>query len=222
MDIETGRLTGIAGFDIGEAGSGIHLRELCKEVFQHLLVVVVIADIDLQLRDAPCIFERRIEAYRVGLLGYRLAHHMRTHAPGAQRAMIQVLLEAVAESPVIVFRAPGCAEPRGIAAQKIGLLPEYIAETGDISRRGPAAIGGAIQKAMIIRGDVSAVIMKGYVFPKQAVVVAQSMRETLRDGVEQDQVCVERARVDEDNGRGKLKGLVGVGVDDPNAGGLPF
>src|ERR1700761_3210374 len=46
------------------------------------------------------------------------------------------------------------------------------------------------------------------------------MRETGGDGVEQHQVGVESAGVDEDDGGGICKGRPGIGVDDPDPGSL--
>src|ERR1700744_2076160 len=99
---------------------------------------------------------------------------MRAHTPGPQRANVQVLLEAIAESLIVVIRPPEGAETCGIATQEIRVLFEYVPETRDIGGGGAAAVGSAVQHPMIFRGYVSPVVMERHVFAQQAIVVTQA------------------------------------------------
>ena len=48
MNIQSGRLFGIIGFDIGKAGTGKHLRHLLQVVLHHFLIVIIIIDIHFE------------------------------------------------------------------------------------------------------------------------------------------------------------------------------
>src|SRR5580658_2945829 len=107
-------------------------------------------------------------------------------------------------------------ESGGIAAKEINILVlmKEVAEAGNIGGRRAPAVCRPISEPLVFRGDMSAIIMESHIFAEQAVVVAETMGKTAGDGVQQDEVGVQRPGIDKNDGCVIFKDLFGVGVDD--------
>lgn len=224
MNIEARGLPRVAGVDIGETGGSIHLRHLRKKIPEHFFVVVVVADIDLQLRYPPDIPEEGVQANLVAFFRDRFPHHMRTDPPWSGPARGKMLLQGQAYPVRRMINRPERRETGGIAAQKIGILilPEKITEAGNVRSGRATAVRRTIRESMVFRGNMSAVVMERDEFAEQPIVIAKPVRKPGGDRIQQDEVGIQRAGIDKNDRCIVVENLPGMRVDDANAGRLSF
>ena len=77
------------------------------------------------------------------------------------------------------MRPSASREAGGIAAEKIRFLLHHIAEAGQVSAGRAAAVCGSVFEAVVLTGNMSAVIMECKVFTQYAAVVAQAIWKAL-------------------------------------------
>src|SRR5690606_8741652 len=119
-------------------------------------------------------------------------------------------------------RTPSSTYSDRIAPEKIRLLLSHIPEPRDIAVAGISSVCAFILEALKGRVGLAAIVVPGDVFTQQAIIVTQAIRKSRRGRIQQDGVGVQCGGIDENDGRVKLNHLLGVAVDDANAGSLSF
>src|ERR1700722_16179510 len=126
-----------------------------------------------------------MKTHGIGLFRDRLTHHMRTDTPGPGMASGEMLFQGPSYTVRRMIKGTESGKPGGIPAQEIGvfILLMKVPETGDIRTCRAPAVSAVIGEPVVLRGNVTAIIVKSDVFAEQPVVIAKSVRETDGSGV---------------------------------------
>ncbi len=177
-------MVAIAGADIGEARHREHFGHLFQIILYHLLVIVIVVHRYFQLGDAIGVFLVGVEGHVVAFLRDGFAHDVRTHPPVAGCGIVQTMFQGCALPAVICLRAAVGTKARRVTAQKVSFLLKHIPETRNITAVGSATVGGRVEKSFVLARHAGPVVMKGKVLTQCAAVVAETVGESRRSGVE--------------------------------------
>src|SRR5256885_10540055 len=154
-----------------------------------------------------------MQADVVRFLGDRLALHVYVDAPwaGVRLRVLERYSRSLGRrrSPFTISAGEG-----RVAADEIHLLLSDVAEVDEDALRRIPAKKILVEKAIDPSVGGSTIIVVADILAEQAIIVAQSVRKTLRPGVEQNEGRVQRRCIHEHDARLIIGYCMCLGIDD--------
>ena len=216
VDVEPGSLVIVVRLDVVAARDLEHRFRLGSPIANHLLGVVVVSDRCNETRDSPLVLLTLMQTDVIGLSRNGLALHVHVDPPRPGLRLRVFVLTADALRRRFSALAVGSCEGRVAADEVHFLLPEVAEIDEDALGRIPD-VEVLVLEAIDLSTRPRAVVVVGDVLAQQPGVVAESVRESARCRVEEDESRVERGCVHEHDARVILGDSMGLRIDYADA-----